>query len=312
MKRLKGPELKMPELKVPAFAGDLYYDLRERRLLPLLALVVVAIAAVPFLLGDSEEAAPPIAGTEAAPEELEGATLAVVRAEPGLRDYRKRLRGRTPTDPFKPHLTSPVLSGTKLPQPPGGSGGEGQSSSSSDSPSSAGSAPAPDTGSSGGGAPAGAGGDSEGGGGDAGKKNGDATEPGKAPDMTVLAWSIDVSIVRSGGATDAARKKSAAAKPYTKKSVLPQTVLPGEKAPAVMYLGPVREGTGVVGKALFLVSRDVVSVFGDVSCAEGDEVCQLVEVEPGLPVSFVYGPEEVTYTLTVRSINPVESTAAAK
>ncbi len=51
MKRPKGPELKMPEPKAPAFLADLYYDLRDRRLLPLLALVVVAIAATPFLLG---------------------------------------------------------------------------------------------------------------------------------------------------------------------------------------------------------------------------------------------------------------------
>ena len=46
----------MPELKTPDFLSDLYYDLRDRRLLPVVALVIVAIAAVPFLLGgDSEE-----------------------------------------------------------------------------------------------------------------------------------------------------------------------------------------------------------------------------------------------------------------
>jgi len=41
MKRLKGgPELKMPELKMPPFLVDLYLDLRDRRLLPLVAFVV--------------------------------------------------------------------------------------------------------------------------------------------------------------------------------------------------------------------------------------------------------------------------------
>ena len=49
MKKLKGPDLKMPELKVPAFVSDLYYDLRDRRLLPLVGFVLVAIVAVPFL-----------------------------------------------------------------------------------------------------------------------------------------------------------------------------------------------------------------------------------------------------------------------
>ena len=55
MKRPKGPELKMPEMKVPPFLTDLYYDFRERRLLPLIGLVVVAIVAVPFLLGNGSE-----------------------------------------------------------------------------------------------------------------------------------------------------------------------------------------------------------------------------------------------------------------
>jgi hypothetical protein len=66
-----GPELKMPklkgsEMKVPPFLSDLYYDLRDRRLLPLLALILVAIVATPFLLKeDSPEPAPappPVAG----------------------------------------------------------------------------------------------------------------------------------------------------------------------------------------------------------------------------------------------------------
>ena len=54
MKRI-GPELKMPKLKgsdakVPPVLADLYYDLRDRRLLPLIALILVAIVAAPFLL----------------------------------------------------------------------------------------------------------------------------------------------------------------------------------------------------------------------------------------------------------------------
>ena len=48
----------MPELKVPDFLRDLYYDLRDRRLLPLVALVIVAIVAVPFLLGGGSKEEP--------------------------------------------------------------------------------------------------------------------------------------------------------------------------------------------------------------------------------------------------------------
>jgi hypothetical protein len=108
MKRPQGPDLKIPDVKVPRFVMDVYYDLRDRRLLPLMALVVVAIAAVPFLLGgDTEEVQPPSSGDTAqssiaAPE----ARLTVVEAKPGLRDYRRRLRRRSPTDPFKQRYTS--------------------------------------------------------------------------------------------------------------------------------------------------------------------------------------------------------------
>src|SRR5947208_7930969 len=118
MKWLKGgPDLKMPELKMPPFLVDLYWDLRDRHLLPLVVLAIVAIVAVPFLLGGGEEQAPPrtTAGIGVAPSpEPAGSKLTVVEAKPGLRDYRKRLRHDSPTDPFKQRFTSPDLKGAKL------------------------------------------------------------------------------------------------------------------------------------------------------------------------------------------------------
>lgn len=289
MKRL-GPELKKPELKVPPVFRDLYNDLRDRRLLPLVAFLLVAIVAVPFLLGEGPEEAPEDSPqSEAGAGAAQASHLTVVQATPGLRDYRKRLRGRTPSDPFKPHYSGPVLKGAQLNDPV-----EGEAS--------GGSAASPD----GGGSSVGV----EGGTGDDGEAppSGDGRDAG----LTVVAWSVDVGISRSGGATEEARQKSERAEPYVKRDVLPQTALPSEEAPVVTYLGPAREGTGVAGKALFLVSRDVVSVFGDVYCAEGDEVCQLVEVEPGMAVSFVYGQSEVTYTIVVRSIDPVTTSGSSK
>ena len=55
----KGPELKMPELKVPDFALDLYYDLKERHLLPLVAILLVAVVALPILLSSGSSEAEP-------------------------------------------------------------------------------------------------------------------------------------------------------------------------------------------------------------------------------------------------------------
>ncbi|HEU4599490.1 MAG TPA: hypothetical protein VFS26_07075, partial [Solirubrobacterales bacterium] len=97
MKRI-GPELKMPklkggEMKVPPFLSDLYFDLRDRRLLPLVVLMLVAIVAAPILLAggsDELEPAPPgPAAVDSTPTSQK--TLTVVKAAPGLRNYKKRL-----------------------------------------------------------------------------------------------------------------------------------------------------------------------------------------------------------------------------
>ena len=284
---LKKPDLKVPDLNVPTVISDVFYDLRDRRLLPLVALVVVAIVAVPFLLGDpAEPVPPPVAdGTSAAEGEASASKLTVVEATPGLRDYRKRLQRRSPSNPFEQRYTEANLKGAKLnPLPEGGSESTGGSGGSSEKASKV---------------------DSDGGTTDDAKSNGEGSAA--EPKLTVLAWSIDVRIVRSGGNNPEARQKSLMSKPVVKHDVLPQTPLPGEKTPIVIYMGPAREGTGVTGRALLLVSPSVKSVFGDIPCASGEEACQLLEVEPGLPVSFVYGPNDVHYTITVQKIEPVEA-----
>ena len=112
----KGPELKMPEIKVPDFLLDLYYDLRERHLLPLVALLLVAIVALPIVLssGSSESES---AGSEAAVAtpgaSAPSSKLIVAKAAPGLRDYRRRLTG-TPKDPFEQKYTTPEGEGNAV------------------------------------------------------------------------------------------------------------------------------------------------------------------------------------------------------
>lgn len=127
----------MPDLKnakAPAWAADLYYDMRDRRLLLPIALVVVAIAAMPFLLGDSEVEIPqPVADEGSAAETgtgVDASTLTVVEAKPGLRDYKKRLKRRSPTDPFVQKYTSvpgsAKVESTVAESPSGGGGGGGE------------------------------------------------------------------------------------------------------------------------------------------------------------------------------------------
>lgn len=293
MKRLKGPDLKMPDVKAPAFLADVYYDLRDRRLLPLIALVVVATAAVPFLLGDSEEAPPPpaTAGVDALREaEAAGASLTVVEAKPGLRDYRKRLRRRTPSDPFEQKYTGvPRKSQLKSVETGATSGGGG-----------GGGSPAATVTSGGGGDPEGA---APGGGkgGEPGKGS-----PGKAPSggkgkarpPRLIEFVLDVWISRSHKTADGGREMG---KPKLRRRVRPLTPLPGKKAPVVTTMGVNLRN----GKVMFLVGDDVKSVSGEFACVARTDTCELLEVEPGFPLDFLRGPNRVRYRIKVTKIDAI-------
>jgi hypothetical protein len=289
MKRL-GPELKMPDLKVPPVVKDLYYDLYDRHLLPLVALVLVAIVAAPFLLGGgSEESAPPPRGETAgisALEDSDPASLTVVESTPGLRDYRKRLARRQPTNPFEQRYTHVDLSGTQLnPQVEGSTesttsttvtGGSVDITESSGESSTPSSGSDPDGGSS--------------------PSGGDGTG-----ELTFYAFAIKVRITESGGKGADSRDTGAEKQePIVRGRVLPLTPLPGEKAPVVTYMGASKKG-----KALLMVSNEVKSTFGDAKCVSGDDICQLLEAEPDFPTTFVYGYNETRYTINVLKIFPV-------
>lgn len=297
MKR-PGPELKMPklnasDLKVPPVVADLYWDLHDRHLLPLVALAVVAIVAVPFLLGGGSSESPPPAPGAATVEVVHPPSLTVVRAEPGLRDYHKRLGRRKPVDPFKQKFTGSVLKGATLKSQPKVPASTNKTASNttpstttgSGSGSGSGSTP-PSSGNGGGGSPGG-------------------TGTTKKPHLTFFAFGINVRITRSGGKNAESKDSKEKQEPIVKHDVLPQTPLPGEKAPVVTYMGLARKGKKPTGKVLMMVSNEVKSIFGETHCVSGDEVCQLIEVEPGFPVTFVYGANEVHYTVNVLKVTLV-------
>jgi hypothetical protein len=298
VKRL-GPEIKLSNLsslKVPAVVEDLYQDLRDRRLLPLVALIVIAIVAVPFLLGgasDEEEAVPATeVPREAATSSATEASLSVVQADPGLRDYRKRLSHRQATDPFKPHYTGPVLAGTQLNGAPETTAVTSTTTTESSGSATAEPAPAPSSGSSdgsSGGAPPGAVGDS-------GKGAGGDSAAGEQ--LTLYSYAIDVTITKT---TTKPNGEKAKPEVIEKERVLPPTALPGEKTQVVTYMGI----SPKTQKPLFLVSTDVTAVFGDAKCIAGSESCQLLELETKIPEIFVYGENGARYKLTVLNVEPV-------
>ncbi|MGC1164982.1 MAG: hypothetical protein WA862_02635 [Solirubrobacterales bacterium] len=313
MKPLKGPELKLGKPQVPVFLVNLYYDLRDRRLLPLVALFVVAILAVPFLLGgDSGEAPEPAATSPTGSAQETGTpTLTVVEAEPGLRDYRKRLRGRTSTDPFKqPSAGAPSASSAASTQTASTSSttsvsvtSESTSPSSADAgtpPSSTATSPpvaAPPAG--GPASPAGKGDSApqQSSPGSGGSPGGDGSkDAAKPPQVTLYSFGIDVTIVHSSGSKAAGDKQTS--EPDVRKRVLPTTSLPGKRVEVVTYLGLGPK----TRKPLFLVSTDVTGVFGEGKCVAGSDRCQLIELELGMPEVFEYGEKGDRYKVTATNV----------
>lgn len=285
MKRI-GPELKMPklkggEMKVPPFLSDLYFDLRERRLLPLVALILVAIVATPILLaGGSDEAEEPaprpeVVTGEAAPASQR--TLTVVKAAPGLRNYKKRLKHRTKTNPFKQRFNTPQTAGGELNEQTttstsGGSGGPETVTSSPPS-----SEPVETS-------PGGGGGG-----------NGDPVPPSG---LIYYTFAVNLQITKIETKKDGTTEKTG---PTTHKEVIPPAPLPGEKAQVVTYMG-IDSKTRM---PLFLISPKVSAVFGEGKCVSGEETCQLIALEPGFPETFVYGENGVRYKINVLKVVPV-------
>src|SRR6187402_1347654 len=295
MNKLKGPDLKMPDLKVPDFLSDLYYDLRDRRLLPLVAFVLVAIVAVPFLLsGGPSETGPPRVEPPV-DDSVNASQLTVVKATPGIRDYRKRLQGRSAKDPFKGPEAKPEASeatlGTKGDN--GFESSEVTSSSTSTTTTSGGTTTettkttkdedgvvTTETESK------------------TGSDEPGSSGEGKPGEVTLYAFAIDVRIKKATTAPDGSTQSG---DPETRSRVLSPAPLPGEKAQVVTYAGISPKNKN----ALFLVSDEVTSVFGEAKCLSGDKSCQLLEVEKGMPLTFIYGPAGARYKITVLKIFPV-------
>jgi hypothetical protein len=299
VKRL-GPELKMPklkggEMKVPPFFSDLYADLRDRRLLPLVALILVAIVATPVLLaGGAEEAEPvpgPIAGAGGAVPAAQD--LTVVKAAPGLRNYRKRLAHRSPTNPFKQRFAGPQglkqaqLNSAPAPAPAGPTTAGGEPSSDGGT----GTAPEPE-----GTLPEQP---VEGSGGPSGEgKGGDSDIEGLPDGATFFSFVLDLEITRIETKPDGSVVKTG---PTLHKDVEPPAALPGKKTPVLTYIG--------IGSKthdpLFILSTEVTGAFGEAKCIAGTGTCQLIALEKGFPLTLVYGENGVRYKFSVVDMNPV-------
>jgi hypothetical protein len=272
----KDPKMKLSEIKVPDFLFDLYYDLKERHLLPLVALLLVAIVAAPIALGQSPGSASSDAdgGAVAIPSATGSSSssgeLVVSRSAPGLRDYRRRLRDARALNPFKQQYAGK----------PTEAGVSGETGASEASPSTSPSSSGVEEPVSGGAPPS------------------ESTPPthgeGGSGSHTVshhleyYSFAVDVRIVPVSSGAAASKVK-----PSIRHNLPELTMLPSRKQPALTFIG-VTKGAK---KAVMLVSSKVRSIFGDASCMVGSEACQLLDLEPGVPETIVYGSEERTFRI---------------
>ncbi len=267
----KGPDLKLSELKVPGFLEDVYCDLRERHLLPLVGLLLIALIAVPILLSRGGGAEEPSPSTTALPPATKSAVI-VAKATPGLRLYGRRFKGRAARDPF----------GQKNSEAEGGASASSSSAPAEEATvetSGGGSAepePTPEP------APSGEGGSS-----------GAPAEEPSHDHLTYYSWAIDVSVVSGTG-----KEKS---EPVVHRDQAEYTSFPGNKVPALTFIGVTKDEK----RALMLVSDKVTGLFGEATCVRGSEHCQLLAMEPGFPVTIEYGADSRTYRIELRKIRLV-------
>jgi hypothetical protein len=268
----KGPKLKLPDFKVPGFLLDIYHDLRERHLLPLVAILLVALVVLPIVLSKSSSSEAEEAGTAiATPSAVTTPTssLVVAKAAPGLREYHRRLSDRTARNPFKQQGSSAAGEGS-APEPTsveevtiGGepeeisTGGEGGQPS-----------PSPEG-------------------------NG---EPPSGGHLKYYSWTIDVRVTPVSSGKD---KPEAS----VRHSLPEMTMLPSRSVPALTFIGVTKDEKN----AVMLVSDKVTGLFGDATCTVGSEACQLIALEPEIPETVVYGADSRTYRVELLKVSLTET-----
>ena len=257
--------------KLQKFFEDVVYDLRNKGLLPVVILLIVALAAVPILLSrggssnSSASPAEPIAATDQASPQTEQAVVAYAPA--GIRKYQDRLQGQA-KDPFRPQASpaaaaaaaqaSALQSTVTVPTSSG-------ASSSSLTPST------PSTGGSG----------------------GSGSSGGSTRTLYLYRSVADLSV---GDASQPLQRH---------KHIEAFTPLPSQVAPVMIYLG-----SSLSGKhAYFSISKSIDPISGDGTCAPSPTDCTLLALGVGQAEDLTYTPDGHTYRVKINKINLVRKRA---
>jgi hypothetical protein len=285
--QFRGPKLKMPQfsrpriggpqIQAPQFLDDLYRDLRDRRLLPVVGLLLVAIVAAPIALSVSSSGPQfPVDSSGALPADAPEAQAAVLAENPVLRDYKERLHALKAKNPFDQQfqvtdidetqiqdtsaVTEGVDSGAAAPAE-AGSGGVSTGTTSTDT---ASSAPA-----------------------DNGAQPADA-----GVETKFFAFRVDVFYGLDGNV-----KKVNNVKPLDGLS------------PVGLFVGATEDAK----QAVFMLSADVVGVPGEGTCAPSPDNCEFLGLKEGEAVEILYqpagAPAAAVYRLRLEQVKlvPVEN-----
>lgn len=273
--------------------SDLYRDLRDRRLLPVVGLLAVAIAAVPVALKNESEPVPPPSAPVAADAENGKAVPAVLIADEGVRNYRKRLDLLRMKNPFEEKFQLPTITEGGLEDVTAVSDTSvtGVSTEATVESGDAGvSVSTGDTSTSSGDDTASADSSSDGGGGGSGDSGGSsADDSGQSETL----YTYHVSVLAGPAGEE---------EPY--EDVEPLTVLPGAAAPVAIFAGATEDGK----RAVFMVSSDVTGTSGEGSCLPSASDCEYLVLREGQSRSLDYasaGGPSGTYVLELTSIDLV-------
>ena len=256
------------------FFNDLYGEMRDRRLLPVAAVLLVALIAVPFLLGGGGDEGTVPAGAAGSAELRDGPAGArqlepvVLAAAPELREYEKRLAKLQSRNPFKQQATSPPP-GSEEDSGSGGSTAAAGSTAASDSSSAA--APSDTSGS-----PT------------------PSTPTGGSGGGQVESFTITYEInVKAGEVGKAKQQKGVELLDY----------LPDRNHPVLQFVGV----TPNLSKAVFVVSGNATSVGGKGKCVPNKNSCEFIAMSVGEEHSFQYEPDQKTYKIKLNKITEVKT-----
>ena len=272
---------------MPDSVQNLFRDLRDRRLLPVVIVLLLAIVAVPILLHNGSDSAPSSAATAAdvaAAAHVDGAEIAqpvVLTDVHGIRDYHRRLQHLESRNPFKSELPAP-------PKPDKGGSGGSQSGSSGTTAATSGTTAATSGTTSATSSTSSSSGSSSGSTGTTTTpQSGTTTTPKTKTHRYVYRWEIDVKVKVPGKPGE------------TKDGVKQLAFVPGDTHPVLQFI----RGDLDESKAVFVVSREVGDTKVKGRCAPSHDDCQFLLLHVGDTHTFKYDPNGVTYQVKLTGVH---------